>query len=92
MARRPIGPGCRSRRYKEQNTLKHIDGTDEENTSEYSHAPSSQCSTLESNSGLPKTRYSKRRADSSSTDSESDYDEPQQTAIQVPVNRLQTSH
>ncbi|KAG7197645.1 hypothetical protein KM043_016469 [Ampulex compressa] len=50
IARRPIGPGCRLRRFKHA-TLR-IEGilvSDEENTSEYSHPPSSQSSTLESN-------------------------------------------
>lgn len=56
-ARLPIGRGVRARKYKSQystpaaihrrstNTL----ASDEENTSEYSHPPSSQHSTLESN-------------------------------------------
>jgi len=50
IARRPIGPGCRLRRSKP--TIGRIQGplaSDEENTSEYSHPPSSQTSTLESN-------------------------------------------
>jgi len=51
IARRPIGPGCRLRRFK-LTTPGRIQGvlvSDEENTSEYSHPPSSQTSTLESN-------------------------------------------
>ncbi|GLH09787.1 Mitogen-activated protein kinase kinase kinase [Gryllus bimaculatus] len=55
IARRPIGPGCRSRRFKQLPTPVHnaeCNISDEENTSEYSHPPSSQCSTLESNPDL----------------------------------------
>ncbi|XP_011299586.1 mitogen-activated protein kinase kinase kinase 13 isoform X2 [Fopius arisanus] len=59
--RRPIGPGCRLRRIK-QNPLNNIDRglvSDEENTSEYSHPPSSHSSTLESN---PDVQRAYRRA------------------------------
>ncbi|XP_015121715.1 mitogen-activated protein kinase kinase kinase 13 isoform X3 [Diachasma alloeum] len=59
--RRPIGPGCRLRRIK-QNPLSSIDRglvSDEENTSEYSHPPSSHSSTLESN---PDVQRAYRRA------------------------------
>ncbi|XP_014209041.1 mitogen-activated protein kinase kinase kinase 12 isoform X2 [Copidosoma floridanum] len=53
IARRPIGPGCRHRRPKATLPVvlsnKRILASDEENTSEYSHPPSSQSSTLESN-------------------------------------------
>ncbi|XP_034946689.1 mitogen-activated protein kinase kinase kinase 13 [Chelonus insularis] len=50
VVRRPIGPGCRIRRFK-QNVVSIDRGlvSDEENTSEYSHPPSSHSSTLESN-------------------------------------------
>ncbi|XP_048515240.1 mitogen-activated protein kinase kinase kinase 12 isoform X1 [Athalia rosae] len=50
IARRPIGPGCRMRRFKQTPTnIEGVLASDEENTSEYSHPPSSQSSTLESN-------------------------------------------
>ncbi|KAJ8687425.1 hypothetical protein QAD02_023219 [Eretmocerus hayati] len=53
IARRPIGPGCRHRRSKASSmnavNRKRILASDEENTSEYSHPPSSKSSTLESN-------------------------------------------
>ncbi|XP_032455007.1 mitogen-activated protein kinase kinase kinase 13 isoform X1 [Nasonia vitripennis] len=53
LARRPIGPGCRHRRSKTSLctivNIKRVLASDEENTSEYSHPPSSQSSTLESN-------------------------------------------
>lgn len=53
LTRRPIAPTGRSRRLKQATlkaTLSNL--SDEENTSEYSHPPSSQCSTLESNPDL----------------------------------------
>lgn len=50
IARRPIAPGCRLRRSKQTTErAKVVLASDEENTSEYSHPPSSQSSTLESN-------------------------------------------
>lgn len=50
IARRPIGPGCRLRRFKQiTGRIERALASDEENTSEYSHPPSSQSSTLESN-------------------------------------------
>lgn len=49
IGRRPIGPGCRIRKLKNLSTVDRILVSDEENTSEYSHAPSSHSSTLESN-------------------------------------------
>lgn len=50
VARRPIGPGCRLRRFKQATVrIEGVLASDEENTSEYSHPPSSQSSTLESN-------------------------------------------
>ncbi|XP_067003401.2 mitogen-activated protein kinase kinase kinase 13-A isoform X2 [Anabrus simplex] len=55
ISRRPIGPGCRSRRIKQSSVTalsSECNLSDEENTSEYSHPPSSQCSTLESNPDL----------------------------------------
>nr|CAD7201353.1 unnamed protein product [Timema douglasi] len=54
LARKPIGPGCRSRRVKKVTATLSSEGnlSDEENTPEYSHPPSSQCSTLESNPDL----------------------------------------
>ncbi|XP_044732924.1 mitogen-activated protein kinase kinase kinase 13 isoform X2 [Chrysoperla carnea] len=89
VARKPIGPGCRSRRYKYNNSITRHNGplaSDEENTSEYSHPPSSQCSTLESNPGIIRSLHtmgnSKRpigssssstgSSDSSSSNSDSD--------------------
>ncbi|XP_049785230.1 mitogen-activated protein kinase kinase kinase 13 isoform X1 [Schistocerca cancellata] len=71
IARRPIAPGVRSRRYKQAvvaATLSNL--SDEENTSEYSHPPSSQCSTLESNPDLLKsiTNLGNKRAHSDSQD------------------------
>jgi mitogen-activated protein kinase kinase kinase 13 len=53
-ARRPVAPRCRSRRLKKSTAVTtDIVGSDEENTPDYSHPPSSQCSTLESNPDLP---------------------------------------
>lgn len=51
VARRPIGPGCRVRRFKHNLTTinRILTASDEENTEECSHPPSSQSSTLESN-------------------------------------------
>ncbi|XP_011495720.1 PREDICTED: mitogen-activated protein kinase kinase kinase 13 [Ceratosolen solmsi marchali] len=54
VARRPIGPGCRHHRRSKPSlpsvpNIKRVLASDEENTSEYSHPPSSQSSTLESN-------------------------------------------
>lgn len=51
IARKPIGPGCRLRRSKPTipGIIHRALASDEENTSEYSHPPSSQTSTLESN-------------------------------------------
>ncbi|XP_069700735.1 mitogen-activated protein kinase kinase kinase 13-B isoform X3 [Periplaneta americana] len=58
-ARRPVAPRCRSRRLKKTAAVisdavgSEGNLSDEENTPEYSHPPSSQCSTLESNPDLP---------------------------------------
>ncbi|PSN48755.1 hypothetical protein C0J52_08925 [Blattella germanica] len=58
-ARRPVAPRCRSRRLKKSAAIKNdANGSegnlsDEENTPDYSHPPSSQSSTLESNPDLP---------------------------------------
>ncbi|XP_021926576.1 mitogen-activated protein kinase kinase kinase 13 isoform X3 [Zootermopsis nevadensis] len=53
-ARRPVAPRCRSRRLKKSTVVTaDVAGSDEENTPDYSHPPSSQCSTLESNPDLP---------------------------------------
>lgn len=53
-ARRPVAPRCRSRRLKKSVAItSDAAGSDEENTPDYSHPPSSQCSTLESNPDLP---------------------------------------
>jgi mitogen-activated protein kinase kinase kinase 13 len=53
-ARRPVAPRCRSRRLKKSIAVTADSvGSDEENTPDYSHPPSSQCSTLESNPDLP---------------------------------------
>lgn len=53
-ARRPVAPRCRARRLKKSvDVTTDAAGSDEENTPDYSHPPSSQCSTLESNPDLP---------------------------------------
>lgn len=82
-ARLPIGRGVRARKYKSQfsnnpaaaihrrstNTL----ASDEENTSEYSHPPSSQHSTLESNAEVADCiKVINQRANENSSDSSSD--------------------
>lgn len=55
IARRPIAPGCRLRRSKPPiGRIEGVLASDEENTSEYSHPPSSQSSTLESNPDVQK--------------------------------------
>ncbi|XP_058790760.1 mitogen-activated protein kinase kinase kinase 13 isoform X2 [Phymastichus coffea] len=57
LARRPIGPG-RHRRSKPSLTtavIKRVLASDEENSSEYSHQPSSKSSTLESNPEIQRT-------------------------------------
>lgn len=87
-ARQPIGRGVRARKYKSQysntptaihrrstNTL----ASDEENTSEYSHPPSSQHSTLESNPDVAEcikviNRHTNDNLSDSSSGSESDND------------------
>lgn len=97
-ARLPIGRGVRARKYKSQysntpaaihrrstNTL----ASDEENTSEYSHPPSSQHSTLESNPDVAKCikGINKRTNDNlsdSSSGSESDEAERNETSIPMP--------
>ncbi|XP_015607063.1 mitogen-activated protein kinase kinase kinase 12 isoform X2 [Cephus cinctus] len=89
IARRPIGPGCRTRRFKQTSAC--IDGvlaSDEENTSEYSHPPSSQSSTLESNPevqrALRNIHHSHKRKgmdDASDTSSQSETDEISDTTI-----------
>lgn len=74
IGRLPIGRGMRSRRcYKALNQQKMIllherrnlsaTVSDEENTSEYSHSPSSQHSTLESNPGVPIALQQMQEAD-----------------------------
>ncbi|XP_008549670.1 mitogen-activated protein kinase kinase kinase 13-A isoform X2 [Microplitis demolitor] len=47
--RKPIRPGSRKRRLKQNPQIDQCLASDEENTSEYSHPPSSHTSTLESN-------------------------------------------
>lgn len=58
IARLPVVRGVRPRRYKipiqhTSSIRKSVMISDEENTSEYSHSPSSQHSTLESNPDMP---------------------------------------
>ncbi|KAM0732731.1 Mitogen-activated protein kinase kinase kinase 12 [Formica fusca] len=90
IARKPIGPGCRLRRSKPtipgrmQGTL----ASDEENTSEYSHPPSSQTSTLESNPDVQRVlrniQHSQKRKeidDASDTSSQSETDEISEVTI-----------
>ncbi|XP_011063669.1 PREDICTED: mitogen-activated protein kinase kinase kinase 13 isoform X8 [Acromyrmex echinatior] len=90
IARRPIGPGCRLRRSK-LITPGRIQGalaSDEENTSEYSHPPSSQTSTLESNPDVQRVlrniHHSQKRKeidDVSDTSSQSETDEVSEITI-----------
>ncbi|XP_018355168.1 PREDICTED: mitogen-activated protein kinase kinase kinase 13 isoform X9 [Trachymyrmex septentrionalis] len=90
IARRPIGPGCRLRRSK-LITPGRIQGalaSDEENTSEYSHPPSSQTSTLESNPDVQRVlrniHHSQKRKeidDVSDTSSQSEMDEVSEVTI-----------
>ncbi|XP_018393154.1 PREDICTED: mitogen-activated protein kinase kinase kinase 13 isoform X5 [Cyphomyrmex costatus] len=90
IARRPIGPGCRLRRSK-LITPGRIQGalaSDEENTSEYSHPPSSQTSTLESNPDVQRVlrniHHSQKRKeidDVSDTSSQSETDEVSEVTI-----------
>lgn len=80
LARLPIPRGVKARQLKCSAVHRRsVLISDEENTSEYSHSPSSQHSTLESNPELPQTikRMNKRpinddtdRTDSSDSDSE----------------------
>ncbi|KAH0947764.1 hypothetical protein HN011_002296 [Eciton burchellii] len=90
IARRPIGPGCRLRRSKP--TIGRIQGplaSDEENTSEYSHPPSSQTSTLESNPDVQRVlrniHHSHKRKEiddaSDDTSSQSETDEVSEATI-----------
>lgn len=82
IARRPIGPGRRSHRYK-YNQREPM-ASDEENTSEYSHEPSSQSSTLESNPGVVRafnSMQNKRPNITSDGSSDSDSDEISDTTI-----------
>ncbi|XP_025990472.1 mitogen-activated protein kinase kinase kinase 12 isoform X1 [Solenopsis invicta] len=91
IARRPIGPGCRLRRSKLTSTPGRIQGalaSDEENTSEYSHPPSSQTSTLESNPDVQRVlrniHHSQKRKeidDVSDTSSQSETDEVSEVTI-----------
>ncbi|XP_012522511.1 mitogen-activated protein kinase kinase kinase 13 isoform X5 [Monomorium pharaonis] len=91
IARRPIGPGCRLRRSKLTITPGRIQGalaSDEENTSEYSHPPSSQTSTLESNPDVQRVlrniHHSQKRKeidDVSDTSSQSETDEVSEVTI-----------
>ncbi|XP_060832580.1 mitogen-activated protein kinase kinase kinase 12 isoform X1 [Bombus pascuorum] len=89
IARRPIGPGCRLRRFKHApERIERVLASDEENTSEYSHPPSSQSSTLESNSDMQRVfrniHYSHKRKeidDVSDTSSQSETDEVSEITI-----------
>ncbi|XP_015509482.1 mitogen-activated protein kinase kinase kinase 12 isoform X1 [Neodiprion virginianus] len=91
IARRPIGPGCRMRRTKQTPTnTECVLASDEENTSEYSHPPSSQSSTLESNPDVQRVlrhiQHSQKRKvlddeGTSDTSSQSETDEVSDTTI-----------
>ncbi|XP_075230073.1 mitogen-activated protein kinase kinase kinase 13 wallenda isoform X2 [Lycorma delicatula] len=77
IGRRPIGPGCRSRRIRIPVPV-HL--SDEDNTSERSNAASSRSSTLESNPSLKRAAVS----DGSSSESESDDVSDTTIASQLP--------
>ncbi|KAL0122800.1 hypothetical protein PUN28_007473 [Cardiocondyla obscurior] len=90
IARRPIGPGCRLRRSKltASGRIQGALASDEENTSEYSHPPSSQTSTLESNPDVQRVlrniHHSQKRKeidDVSDTSSQSETDEVSEITI-----------
>lgn len=90
IARRPIGPGCRLRRSKlaTPGRIQRALASDEENTSEYSHPPSSQTSTLESNPDVQRVlrniHHSQKRKeidDVSDTSSQSETDEVSEITI-----------
>ncbi|CAL1680351.1 unnamed protein product [Lasius platythorax] len=96
IARKPIGPGCRLRRSKPTipGIIHRALASDEENTSEYSHPPSSQTSTLESNPDVQRVlrniQHSQKRKeidDASDTSSQSETDEVSEVTIaSQPVN------
>lgn len=90
IARKPIGPGCRLRRSKPTipGRIQGALASDEENTSEYSHPPSSQTSTLESNPDVQRVlrniQHSHKRKeidDASDTSSQSETDEVSEVTI-----------
>ncbi|XP_014487102.1 PREDICTED: mitogen-activated protein kinase kinase kinase 12 isoform X1 [Dinoponera quadriceps] len=89
IARRPIAPGCRLRRSKQTTErAKVVLASDEENTSEYSHPPSSQSSTLESNPDVQRafrdihdSQKRKEMDDASDTSSQSETDEVSEVTI-----------
>ncbi|XP_012223311.1 mitogen-activated protein kinase kinase kinase 12 isoform X4 [Linepithema humile] len=89
IARKPIGPGCRLRRSKPaaSGRIQGVLASDEENTSEYSHPPSSQTSTLESNPDVQRIlrniQCQKRKEidDASDTSSQSETDEVSEVTI-----------
>ncbi|XP_029173027.1 mitogen-activated protein kinase kinase kinase 12 isoform X2 [Nylanderia fulva] len=90
IARKPIGPGCRLRRSKPTipGRIQGALASDEENTSEYSHPPSSQTSTLESNPDVQRVlrnvQNSQKRKeidDASDTSSQSETDEVSEVTI-----------
>lgn len=77
MARRPICPGRRLKRYNIHRLDQREPPSDEGNTSEYSVSPSSKSSTLESNCGgprlspiVPRTHAKRPTSDTSDSDSE----------------------
>lgn len=100
-ARLPIGRGVRARKYKSQysntpaaihrrstNTL----ASDEENTSEYSHPPSSQHSTLESNPDVAECmKVINQRTNDNLSDSSSgsDSDDAGHNDTSVPMSHFQ---
>ena len=94
IARRPIGPGCRIRRFKQMSvTVKGVLVSDEENTSEYSHPPSSQSSTLESNPEVQRAfrnihhSHKRKRGNQDGTDSSSQSETDEVSEITIASQR-----
>lgn len=93
IARRPIGPGCRLRRFKHSSKIvKGVLVSDEENTSEYSHPPSSQSSTLESNPEVQRAfrniHSHKRKQIDDATDSSSQSETDEVSEITIASQRV----
>lgn len=99
-ARLPITRGMRARKTKTQQQANQMAsnrnsniGSDEENTSDYSHEPSSQHSTLESNPDVPKCLQNMRNNSDLSDSSCSDSEDPAHlsTATQLNANTTNCS-